>query len=126
MPRPTCHLQHGGSHKLDVVRQECGYPSDNPEAFFLQKYAASIAVVEAFTSMRLGPEQYIDDLLNVCSSAGAVRAIASPEPRSVCSRFAAKARCEFHYKVGKSAELPMGIAAHPGIFGVPVVEQKEA
>ena len=66
----------------------------------------------------------MDDLTVACSSPGALRAIASSEPESACSRYAFRTRARFNYTSGKTAALAMCGSAPPGDVGCPVVSQK--
>ncbi|CAK0852658.1 unnamed protein product, partial [Prorocentrum cordatum] len=60
-----------------------------------------------------------------CGTAqGALRAVASAEPDSACSRFARAVRADFNYAYGKTAAMAVAGSPDPGWVGCPVVDQK--
>ena len=58
--------------------------------------------VDLLGDFRLGPVQFVDDLLVPCQSPGVAAAVCAPMPDSACSRYALRFKAQFGYGPGKT------------------------
>ena len=77
----------------------------------LSGFADRCALLDALGSCPVESLQYVDDTTVPCSSPGAVRCIVNKTASSACTRYATRAKSQFHY--GKNKTCTMALLSSP-------------